>query len=81
MNNQEALKVITNIMNYYVGSNENVEAVKIIQELVYKHKKIKEALNKAISERINATGKVLERDEIAYIQALQFALKLLEMSE
>ena len=52
-----------------------------VQELVDKHEKIKKALNKVISERINETGKVLEREEISYIQALQFVLKLLDWSE
>ena len=52
-----------------------------VQELVDKHEKIKKTLNKVISACINETGKVLERDEISYIQALQFVLKLLDWSE
>ena len=61
--------------------DEDDEDIKILQELVDKHEKIKKALNKVIHERINETGKVLEREEISYIQALQFVLKLLDWSE
>ena len=79
---QEALEFLCdNSKLTQFNINQSQWASETIQELVGKHEKIKKTLNKVISERINETGKVLEREEISYIQALQFVLKLLDWSE
>lgn len=89
---QEALDLLKcnseqHIANHYIGLKmkqrfeESDKASKLLQELVNKHENIKNTLNKVISERLNKSKKVLERDEISYIQALQFVLKLLEVSD
>ena len=79
---QEALEFLCdNSKLTQFNINQSQLASETIQELVDKHEKIKKTLNKVISACINETGKVLERDEISYIQALQFVLKLLDWSE
>ncbi len=81
---REAINELLSLSSY--GTLENQFSkddliIKVLQELVDKHENIKNTLNKVISERLNQSKKVLERDEICYIQALQFVLKLLEFSE